>query len=168
MVTTSRTDSITLLLAVHGGGGAFGPAFAALALDRAGVERLLRAADVFRAGQELAAELYQTTYFDYTPDFFESGKVDEDWPTDEAGRIADLFEDEEYPSDGFIEVTPGLPETGSVRLDYSRLIVADALNQNRPGQVDYRWEACVKHTDAEIYTDELKEEDLRALLGRLA
>jgi hypothetical protein len=163
--------AITLMLGVSGGGD-FGPFFAAVTLDRIAVEMLLHRADVFRAAHRLDDKLYMTTYFDYSPEFYESNWDNaEDFGTPEqVARVKAIFEDGDYPDNA--ETPPrdapdDLPE-GNVRVDYSKLIVAGSMSQLRPGQVDYNWVASIKHTDIEIETSELKEEDIRALLGRLA
>jgi hypothetical protein len=172
---------VRLIMSVHGGGDAFGPFFATLTLDKPFVELLLRRADIFRAahkmgrdaGEVAGNDLYQTTYFDYSPQFFESGKsLDPDSADspEARARLEEIFEEETYPTDGLREVMPDdgdIPEDGTVRLDYCKMIIS-AMSQSRPGQVDYRWEACIKHTDEEISTADLTEEAVRALLGRLA
>jgi hypothetical protein len=175
------SNEIHLMLPVSGGGDAFGPFFATLALDRDGVESLLRKADIFRAAHALnrkagdppGNDLYQITYFDYLPEFYESGKHKEcEGSPEEAARLEDVFDNEDYPtSDGedhFRDAPEGLPEHGSARLDYCKLIVVGSMARERPDKVDFHWVACIKHTDEEIETGELKEEDIRALLGRLA
>jgi hypothetical protein len=177
MPKADLVQEVRLIMAVHGGGD-LGPFFATLSLDKPFVELLLRRADIFRAAHKLGRDagdaagndLYQTTYFDYSPQFFESGRDEKDFPPEYNERVSEIFEDEGYPTDGLREVMPSdgdIPEDGNVRTDYSKLIIS-AMSQTRPGQVDFRWEACIKHTDLEISTADLTEEAVRALLGRLA
>ena len=166
----NEPKEITLMLSVSGGGDAFGPFFATLTLNRASIEKLLNRADVFHAGHKLDLELYQTTYFDYMPEFIESGKS---WDSESAAsdkeKVEEIFDEERYPTDGWRPAAPGeVPETGNVRRDYCKLVVAGSMSQERPGMVDYHWVACIKHTSIEIETCEMKEEELRALLGQLA
>lgn len=167
-MTTSDPAEITLMLSVSGGGDAFGPFFVSLVLNKVEVEHLLRRADIHRAAKKLDSELYQTTYFDYGPEFFESDKTAEEGLTD-AEKLAEIFEDEDYPTDGIREVESGkVPERGNVRLDFCKLMIVGSMSYSRPDMVDFHWEACIKHTDVEITTVEITEEVIRALLARLA
>jgi hypothetical protein len=77
METPSKTASVRLMLSVSGGGDAFGPFFATLELDRIGIAQLLGRAKAYREARETAGDLYQMTYFDYMPEFFESGDLAE-------------------------------------------------------------------------------------------
>ena len=222
---TTEATGITLMLSVSGGGDAFGPFFAAVSLDRAAIEQLLRRANVHKVAHKMESELYQTTYFDYTPEFFESGHStdpDDSISPEDAKKVVSIFgddlddaddllcaecgnpmivledettrhlipgsdgpdydhdmdeahvarvpdEDERYPGDGWRRAKPGeVPEQGNVRRDYCKLMVAGSMSESRPGMVDFRWIACIKHTNCEIETCELKEEDIRELLGVLA
>jgi hypothetical protein len=83
-------------------------------------------------------------------------------------RSEAIFEEGDYPEDGFDDAPEDLPESGNVRADYSILCVADAMRPAKPGAVDYHWVVCLKHTDVEVSTCDLEEDDLRALLERLA
>lgn len=161
-----------MMVSVSGGGDAFGPFFAVLSLGKFAVERLMRRADVFRVAKKLEHELYQTTYFDYSPEFYESRSSqdpNEDFPPEYNKKLEEIFEDEDYPTDGIREVEPTkVPGQGNVRLDYSKLIITGSLSNERPDMVDFHWEACIKHTDVEITTAEVTEEVIRALLGRLS
>lgn len=162
MPTTTDSKVIHLGLSVSGGGDAFGPFFAVLTLTREKVERLLIKADLFRNALALDDDLYQMTWFDYSPNFCEANWDGEDAPI---GRI---FEDEDYPAEGFVEFPPEkVPGDGNVRFDYCKLIVANALDPCRPGQVNVYWKGCIKHTNEEIATCEIEEERLRGLLARL-
>jgi hypothetical protein len=158
---------VTLLLSVSGG-GELGPFFASLNLDKVEVEHLLRRADIHRAAKKLDTELYQTTYFNYGPEFFEQGRIEDVLP-EEIKKLEEIFEDERYPTDGIREAEPGeVPGSGTVRLDYCKLMIAGSMSHNRPDMVDFHWEACIKHTDVEISTAEITEEVIRALLSRLS
>jgi hypothetical protein len=163
MATTTDSKVIHLGLAVFGGGEAFGPFFAVLTLTREKLEWLLTRADLFRNALALDNRLYQMTWFDYSPDFCETNWDD----GDEDELIEQIFEDEDYPDEGFVEFPPAkVPEQGNVRFDYCKLIVANALDSRRPGQVDFYWKGCIKHTNEEIATCEIEEERLRELLAR--
>jgi hypothetical protein len=169
METPRKSASVRLMLSVSGGGDAFGPFFATLDLGRADIAQLLGRAAAFREAKETMGDLYQMTYFDYAPEFFESGDMADatDNPADD-DRLTAIFDEGDYPEDGFEDAPEGLPESGNVRRDYCKLIVADAMMPTKPGAVDYHWVACIKHTDTEIATCDLDEDDLRDLLGRLA
>jgi hypothetical protein len=174
METPNRLATVRLALAVFSSwdGSNF---FATLELERADVEDLLRRASVFRAAQNMDRKLYQMTYSDYTPEFFESGKdmdgddIVPDVELDDASaRLDGIFTDGEYPEDGFRDVPEGLPESGNVRFEYSRLVVADALSRVAPDAVEYHWEVGIKHVDGIVFeTVTLAEGDVKALLGRL-
>jgi hypothetical protein len=169
METPHKSASVRLMLSVSGGGDAFGPFFAALELDRTAIAQLLGRAAAFREARETMGDLYQMTYFDYMPEFFESGDMAASTGSrEDEDRITAIFDEGDYPEDGFEDAPEGLPESGNVRRDYCKLVVADAMLPPRPGAVDYHWEACIKHTDTEISTCDLAEDDLRALLDRLA
>jgi hypothetical protein len=167
----SKPHKITLALSVTGGGDAFGPFFATLVLDKVGVEQLLRRADVYRVAKGLEPELYQMTYFDYQPEFFESKASldpDPDFPPEYSAKLEAIFEEEDYPTDGLDEIEADkFPEGGNVRRDYCKLMIAGSFSEQRPGMVDFHWIACIKHTDVEINTAEVTEEVIRAMLGRL-
>jgi hypothetical protein len=167
MPTTNDPNEVTLLLSVSGGGD-LGPFFASLNLNKVEVEHLLRRADIHRAAKKLDTELYQTTYFNYGPEFFEQGRTEDVSPED-IKKLEEFFDDERYPTDGIREAAPGeVPGSGTVRLDYCKLIIAGSLSSGRPDMADFNWEACIKHTDVEIRTAEVTEEVIRALLARLS
>jgi hypothetical protein len=164
---TNDPIEVQLLLSVSGGGD-LGPFFALLNLNRIEVEQLIRRADHHRVVKKLDTNLYQTTYFDYLPEFFEMGRT-EDVSPEEIKQLEEIFEDERYPTDGIREAAPGeVPGEGTVRLDYCKLMIAGSLSSTRPDKVDFHWEACIKHTDVEITTAEVTEEVIRALLARLS
>lgn len=167
---TSDPTEVTLMLAVHGGGEAFGPFCAMLNLNRAEVERMLRRADVCRVNKKLDPELARIEYYEYAPEFYEGvTRREGDVPLADAQKIAKIFEDEDYPADGLREAKPDeLPEQGNVRLDYCKLVIVSSVAYERPDMVDFHWVACIKHTSEEIETCEITEEVVRALLGRLA
>ena len=166
-------DEVTLMLAVHGGGDAFGPFFATLILTRSDVEQLIRRADLHRAAKNLDPELYQTTYFDYTPNFYESKKsLDADDSTEflpeYVEKLDAIFEDEDYTTEGVDEIDDEkVPRCTNMRLDYCKLQISSVTNRENV-KVDFHWVACIKHTDVEIDTDDLTEEVVQALLGKLA
>jgi hypothetical protein len=162
---------IRLMLSVHGGGDAFGPFFATLTLGKPMIDQLLHRAGYWRAAHKLDDALYEMTYHDYVVEYFESGKEDDkdfDVPSEQRARLKAIFEDEEYPTDGFSDATPELPEHGNTRVECEQLLVVGAVSHERPGMVDFHWTCYVKHTDVEIRTTELKEEDIRAMLDRLS
>ena len=165
---TSDPTEIMLLLSVSGGGDAFGPFFASLSLNKIEVEHLLRRADIYRVAKRLDPELYQTTYFNYGPEFFESGR-DDDVSHEDVEKLGEIFGEERYPADGIREAAPGeVPDKSNMRLDYCKLMIAGSMSNDRPDKVDFRWIACIKHTDMEIETAEVTEEVIRALLARLS
>jgi hypothetical protein len=168
MMPTKSDPKIKLMMSVTGGGDDFGPGFATLEANQEKLEWMLRQASTFRTLKKLAPSICKVYYVDQEPMFFESGdEQKKDTPPEDAKQLEAIFEDECYPTDGWRPTVPGeTPEIGTVRLDYCYLVVSEA-GAIRPNTVDYLWRGCIKHTDDEIETHELKEEEIKALLAQL-